>query len=181
MAQQTKQHPPIILQIVGYKNTGKTTWVCRLTEIFKRAGYRVGTIKHDGHDFQMDQPGTDTWRHQAAGADITAISSSQRTAILKQQSQSLEELITAMADAVDVIFIEGYKNASYPKVILIRDSSHFTLALELSQPIALALWPDAEQEGIQLSRKQKDPFASIPQITINDYEKIIPLLIAWQR
>lgn len=131
----------LIIQIVGYKNTGKTTMVCRLTELFKQAGYVVGTIKHDAHHFQMDTPGTDTWKHQQAGADITAISSLEGTAILKSHSEPLEQLIAQMPEA-DVILIEGFKLASYPKIVLLRTPDDLPL-LELSSIIGIAAWPEA--------------------------------------
>lgn len=133
---------PVIIQVVGYKNTGKTTLVCRLTERFKQAGYKVGTIKRDAHDFQIDKPGTDTWKHQAAGADITAITSSQRTAIMKAYSESLEQLIAQMPEA-DVILIEGFKDAAYPKVVMIRTEADHELLLSTKNPIAAVLWPEA--------------------------------------
>ncbi|MDF2834525.1 MAG: molybdopterin-guanine dinucleotide biosynthesis protein B-like protein, partial [Paenibacillus sp.] len=63
-----KGHRPAVIQVVGYKNTGKTTIVCQLTSLLKEAGYKVGTIKHDAHEFRMDHPGTDTWKHQQSGA-----------------------------------------------------------------------------------------------------------------
>lgn len=60
--------PPNVLQIVGYKNTDKTTLIERLTERLTALGYRVGTIKHDAHRFEVDHAGTDSWRHRQAGA-----------------------------------------------------------------------------------------------------------------
>ncbi|WP_337102731.1 molybdopterin-guanine dinucleotide biosynthesis protein B [Paenibacillus sp. YIM B09110] len=135
-------HPrQLIIQIVGYKNTGKTTMVCRLTELFKQAGYVVGTIKHDAHHFQMDTPGTDTWKHQQAGADITAITSPEGTAILKSHSEPLEQLIAQMPEA-GVILIEGFKLASYPKLVLLRTLEDLPL-LELTSIIGIAAWPEA--------------------------------------
>lgn len=161
---------PLIIQFVGYKHTGKTTWVCRLTELFKQAGYRVGTVKHDAHDFHMDQPGTDTWRHQTSGADITAISSSSRTAILKQGGESLEQLIAAIQYDVDLILIEGFKNACYPKIILARESAHLSLLEELNSPIALVIWPKVHAPQQSVNR--------IPVFAIDEYNAIFQLLHA---
>ncbi|WP_138752846.1 molybdopterin-guanine dinucleotide biosynthesis protein B [Paenibacillus sinopodophylli] len=133
---------PLIIQIVGYKNTGKTTMVCRLTEHFKYSGYKVGTIKRDAHDFQMDTPGTDTWKHQAAGADITAITSTKRTAILKPHTESLDQLLAQMSE-VDIVLVEGFKDASYPKIIMVRTASDIDLLHQLDNPLAAAFWPEA--------------------------------------
>lgn len=53
---------PFVFAISGYKNSGKTTLICRLIPELKRRGYRVAVIKHDGHDFVGDVPGTDSFR-----------------------------------------------------------------------------------------------------------------------
>ena len=50
-----------IFAISGVKNSGKTTLICRLLEIFKDKGLKVAVLKHDGHDFVPDVPGTDTY------------------------------------------------------------------------------------------------------------------------
>ncbi|MDQ8738169.1 molybdopterin-guanine dinucleotide biosynthesis protein B [Paenibacillus sp. LHD-38] len=133
---------PLIVQIVGYKNTGKTTLVCRLTERYKQAGYKVGTIKRDAHDFQIDTPGTDTWKHQEAGADITAITSSERTAVMMRYNVPLDQLIAQMSE-VDVILIEGFKEAAYPKIIMVRSAQDLELLQTLQNPLAAAVWPEA--------------------------------------
>jgi molybdopterin-guanine dinucleotide biosynthesis protein B len=159
----------IIFQIVGYKNTGKTTLVCRLTERFKQAGYKVGTIKHDAHDFQMDTPGTDTWKHQAAGADITAITSPVKTAIIKQQPESLDRLIEQMPEA-DVIIIEGFKAASYPKIIAIRSAADYELLQQLSCPLAAAVWPEAVFPAAANN--------VVPAIDINQIDQLFHMLVS---
>ena len=57
-----------IFAISGVKNSGKTTLICKLLEIFKEKGLKVAVLKHDGHDFEPDIPGTDTYRQLQAGA-----------------------------------------------------------------------------------------------------------------
>ena len=61
-----------IFAISGVKNSGKTTLICKLLEIFKEKGLKVAVLKHDGHDFEPDVPGTDTYRQIQAGAYGTA-------------------------------------------------------------------------------------------------------------
>lgn len=164
---------PLIIQFAGYKNTGKTTWVCRMTERFKQAGRRVGTIKHDAHDFQMDTPGTDTWKHQASGADVTAITSSKRSAIIKHTAETLEALIESMKNEVDVILVEGFKSADYPKVILAREAFHLELLEQLSQPIALVCWPEARNGARSFPQRP-----AVPEFGLDDYEAVFQLLEA---
>ena len=163
---------PLIIQFVGYKNTGKTTWVCRMTESFKHAGYKVGTVKHDAHDFQMDTPGTDTWKHQAAGADITAISSSSRTAIIKNTPDPLEALIASMDSLVDIILVEGFKAAPYPKVVFAKETSHLQLLQETSRPVALVCWPELTADTDIPGRLDSE----LPVFAYDDYDAVFKLL-----
>ncbi|OMF38882.1 molybdopterin-guanine dinucleotide biosynthesis protein B [Paenibacillus sp. FSL H8-0548] len=165
---QPAANSQLIIQVIGYKNTGKTTLVCRLTERFKREGYKVGTIKRDAHDFQIDKPGTDTWKHQAAGADLTAITSASRTAIMKAYPESLEQLIAQMTEA-DVILIEGFKNAPYPKIIMLRSEADFVLLAPASNPIAAAIWPELCAAHI------KD--CSTPMIAIDDTDQLFQMIL----
>ncbi|REK75619.1 molybdopterin-guanine dinucleotide biosynthesis protein B [Paenibacillus paeoniae] len=174
-----QQAAPFIVQLVGYKNTGKTTSVCRLTEKYKREGLRVGTIKHDAHDFQIDTPGTDTWQHQAAGADITAITSSTRTAILKQTNTELDTLIASMQQEVDIILIEGFKSASYPKIVFAREVSHYALLQAVSHPIALVCWPEAlatTGNEITCTTRSLATEPTVPVIPIHEDEALFALL-----
>ncbi|RJX41720.1 molybdopterin-guanine dinucleotide biosynthesis protein B [Paenibacillus pinisoli] len=167
------QQHAFIIQLVGYKNTGKTTSVCRLTERYKGLGLRVGTIKHDAHDFQIDTPGTDTWKHQAAGADITAITSASRTAILKQSKSELDALIAAIAQDVDIILIEGFKTAPYPKLVFAREADQLRLLESVSQPIALVGWPEA-LAAFSAEEYRLEP--TLPVIPIDDEEALFALL-----
>ncbi len=139
---------PKIIQIVGYKNTGKTTLVCKLVERFKADGRIVATIKHDAHDFEMDRPGTDTWQHQQAGADMTAIASPHRTAWLSRSPLTLEAMIARM-DSAEIILIEGYKQALYPKLVLLKQPEDLPL-LALPNTIAAAVWDELGEHPTDL-------------------------------
>ncbi|MFZ1983385.1 MAG: molybdopterin-guanine dinucleotide biosynthesis protein MobB [Desulfatitalea sp.] len=45
--------PPIV-SIVSKKNSGKTTLLDKLIPELCRRGYRVGTVKHDHHGFDIN-------------------------------------------------------------------------------------------------------------------------------
>ena len=62
-----------VFGIVGWKNSGKTTLVERLVAEFVRRGWRIATVKHAHHDADIDHPGTDSFRHRAAGATEGAL------------------------------------------------------------------------------------------------------------
>ena len=106
---------PFVFAISGYKNSGKTTLITRLIPELTGRGYKGAVIKHDGHDFKSDVPGTDSYRHQKAGAYGTAVFSKNRFLITKECHGITErDLFSAFPEA-DIILIEGLKNSSYPK------------------------------------------------------------------
>ncbi|MWC31005.1 molybdopterin-guanine dinucleotide biosynthesis protein B [Paenibacillus sp. MMS18-CY102] len=166
---------PTVVQVVGYKNTGKTTVVCRLTELLKQSGYTVATMKHDAHDFEMDKEGTDTWCHRQAGADLTIITSPHQTAILQQRSTPLEQLIQAWGN-VDFVLVEGFKTASYPKFILVKNEQDIALVHTLEQPIAIIAWPDM-LETVSALKLESLPTAP-PTVALDDLESMYQLLQA---
>lgn len=113
---------PFVVSIVGRKKSGKTTFLKELISEFVKRGYRVGTVKHDVHGFEIDVPGKDTWIHREAGASTVAISSSERFALIKEVDSeiTLEEVFSKFFDAVDIVFTEGFKREKYPKVEIMR-------------------------------------------------------------
>ena len=64
---------PVVFAVSGVKNSGKTTLIEKIIPKLKEHGLKVATIKHDGHDFEGDVEGTDTYKHKRAGAYGTAI------------------------------------------------------------------------------------------------------------
>ncbi|WP_338551620.1 molybdopterin-guanine dinucleotide biosynthesis protein B [Paenibacillus sp. KS-LC4] len=136
-----------IIQIVGFKNTGKTTLTAALVKQLAEAGFRVGTIKHDGHHFDIDHPGTDTWQHREAGAHKIAITSPHRTAIMEQRPTPLKELLQQFSD-MDWVIVEGFKQECYPKIVLIREEEDEALVKQLEQVVAVAAWYPVRFEGL---------------------------------
>ena len=130
---------PVISIVGGKSNSGKTTLLEKIIREAKHRGWRVATLKHDVHGFEMDQPGKDTWRHAQAGADVVAISSPQRIAILESvtEDQPLDEVI-ARIQGVDVIFTEGYKHGNKPKIEVYRSEVHQKLFSNLEELFAIA-------------------------------------------
>ncbi len=112
-----------IVSIVGKSKSGKTTLLEKLIAELKRRGYRVATVKHHVHaDFEIDYPGKDSWRHFQAGAVVTLVSSPVKLAMVRRQSHDapLDELVTLVADAADILLAEGYRWDTAPKVEVVR-------------------------------------------------------------
>lgn len=114
---------PFILAVSGVKNSGKTTLITGLLPILTKQGLRVAVIKHDGHDFEADVPGTDSYRHMSAGAYGTAVFSGSKYMIVKKQPDvQAEELMQAFPEA-DIILLEGFKYSQFPKLEVIRKAN----------------------------------------------------------
>jgi molybdopterin-guanine dinucleotide biosynthesis protein B len=134
-----------VLQVVGYKNAGKTTLVCELLRHYNAQGRRAGTIKHDAHAFEPDVPGTDTWRHRRAGAAATAITSPERTAWTMERPSTLDELLSGMErHSLDIVIVEGFKQERHNKIVLLRGEDDAEL-LRLSHVIAAAVRTPSEE------------------------------------
>ena len=73
-----------VIGVAGFKNAGKTTLVERLVEHLTERGYRVSTVKHAHHSFDIDHEGRDSFRHRAAGASEVAVVSASRWAIIHE-------------------------------------------------------------------------------------------------
>lgn len=63
-----QQGPKHIIGIIGWSGSGKTTLLGKLIPILMARGLSVSTMKHTHHDFDMDQPGKDSYRHCEPGA-----------------------------------------------------------------------------------------------------------------
>jgi len=131
-----QKHPIPVLGFVAASGTGKTTLLVALIPLLKNLGLRIGVIKHSHHNFQIDQPGKDSFRLRTAGASPVVVVSPHRRAVITEISPERkpslgEELKQFESAGLDLILVEGFKAEKYPKIELHRSS--------LSQPL---LYPD---------------------------------------
>jgi molybdopterin-guanine dinucleotide biosynthesis protein B len=115
-----------IVSIVGKSDSGKTTLIEKLIPILKRRGYRIATIKHDVHGFEMDREGKDTYRHFHSGAEAVLISSPKKMALIQrvEQALTLDELVGRFYPDMDLIMTEGFKQLDKPKIEVFRSAAH---------------------------------------------------------
>ncbi|WP_234185687.1 molybdopterin-guanine dinucleotide biosynthesis protein B [Shinella sp. NM-101] len=110
---------PRIFGIAGWKNSGKTGLAVRLVAELVARGYRVSTIKHAHHDFDIDKVGADSYRHRQAGAHEVTIVSGTRYAIMRElrgaPEPAFEEILARLAPC-DLVLVEGYKREPIPKI-----------------------------------------------------------------
>lgn len=160
-----------IISIVGKSEVGKTTLLEKLIAELKRRGYRVGTIKHDTHGFEIDEPGKDSWRHAQAGSDAVLISSPEKLALIKRldRERTIDELLAYLGD-VDLVLTEGYKSGDRPKIEVSRQArgkellchEEELLALVTDQPFDLDVPQFAFEDVAELADLIEERFLSAP-------------------
>ncbi len=112
-----------VFGITGWKNAGKTTLAERLVAELVGRGWRVATVKHAHHAADIDRPGTDSFRHRAAGATEVALVTGQRYAIMREQDEpTLADVLARLAPA-DLVLVEGFKSAPHPKIEVRADNT----------------------------------------------------------
>jgi molybdopterin-guanine dinucleotide biosynthesis protein B len=147
-----------VFGVTGWKNAGKTTLTERLVAEFVHRGWRVSTIKHAHHAVDIDRPGTDSFRHRAAGATEVALVGGQRYAIMREEAEPpLGEVLARLAPA-DLVLIEGYKREPHPK-IEVRAADVPSLAA--NDPAIAAIAADVRPVDTALPWFRRDDIAGI--------------------
>ncbi len=158
-----------ILGITGWKNSGKTTLTERLVANLVARGYRISTVKHAHHAFDIDQEGRDSWRHRKAGAREVAIVSSKRWAIIheleEEQEPPLAEVLAKLGPC-DLVLVEGYKREGHPKIEVRRLGAKDDAPLSPGDPAIIAIATD-----------QTVADASLPVFHVDDIEQIAAFVI----
>ncbi|MDX2288286.1 MAG: molybdopterin-guanine dinucleotide biosynthesis protein B [Hyphomicrobiaceae bacterium] len=158
-----------IVGIAGWKKSGKTTLTVRLVEEFTRRGYRVATVKHAHHAFDIDNGDTDSARHRRAGAGQVAVVSGQRWAVVTELSgapePNFEEIIAAL-DPADLILVEGYKSAPIAKIEARRSASLTKRTLADEDPMVFAIAADHAIEDGQVPVFSLDDIAAIADLIV---------------
>lgn len=147
----------------GFSGSGKTTLATKVIKYLSDKGYKIAALKHDGHKFQMDKEGKDTYRLKEAGAKCIAISSAEKYALISESGHrlSFKELMKILPEGIDIIIGEGFKDNEIPKIIVHRkDNGKERPCSEDSFVIAAAT-------------DEPEIFKDLEHIfDINDYEKI---------
>jgi len=114
------QTGPPYVRVAGPKNSGKTCLIEALLRELTARGLRIGTIKHDAHQFEIDNPGKDTWRHRQAGSVATVICSGTKLALMRdmQDAPPVSELVERYLPDCDLVLVEGYKSDRGPVIAL---------------------------------------------------------------
>jgi molybdopterin-guanine dinucleotide biosynthesis protein MobB len=157
--------PLPIVSFVGKKKSGKTTVVVGVVRELRARGYRVAVLKHDTHGFEIDVPGTDSFRFREIGAEVVGISSPDKYVWLNTVSEEpgLMELARQVSEAVDLIVTEGFKRQDAPKIEVSRQARSTELVT-------------ASDELVGIASDQSFPDYPVPQLAIDDFPGLADLV-----
>jgi molybdopterin-guanine dinucleotide biosynthesis protein B len=138
-----------VFGFAGYSGSGKTTLIEQLIPLFVGRGLRVSLIKHAHHDFDVDQPGKDSFRHRAAGASEVLLSSGRRWALIHELRGEREPPLAqhlARFSPCDLVLVEGFKREDIPKLEVHRAATGKPL-LHPEDPRIVAVAADTPLPG----------------------------------
>ena len=156
-----------IFGFAGWSGSGKTTLVEKLIPRFVQRGLRVSLIKHAHHNFDVDTPGKDSYRHRQAGASEILVTSSRRWVLMHElrgaQEPSFDEQVRRFSPC-DLLLVEGFKFAPIPKLEIWRKETGEAL-LHPNDPHIVAIAADTKVE------------TRLPQLDLNDDAAIAAFIL----
>jgi molybdopterin-guanine dinucleotide biosynthesis adapter protein len=158
-----------VIGFAGWSGAGKTTLIVRLIPELNRRGFSVSTIKHAHHNFDLDQPGKDSYEHRVAGSEEVLVVSANRVALMRElrgaPEPSLAELLRLLK-TVDLVLVEGFKRDPLPKIEVFRGAN--------GKP---ALYPD--DANIVAVISDAVPRGGLPHASIDDIAAAADLVLAY--
>lgn len=112
-----------VIGFAGWSGSGKTTLLERVIALLSERGLRVSLVKHAHHDFDVDVPGKDSWRHRHAGCQEVLITSGRRWALMHELRGAPEATLAevlAHLSTCDLVLVEGFKREPIPKIEIYR-------------------------------------------------------------
>jgi molybdopterin-guanine dinucleotide biosynthesis protein B len=158
-----------VIGIAGYSGSGKTTLIEKVIPLLAAEGLRVSLIKHAHHEFDVDQPGKDSYRHRHAGCTEVLVSSSKRWALMHElrgaAEPGLHEQLKQLSPC-DVVLVEGYKSEAIPKIEVHRRASTTPL-LHPEDPHIIAVATDEPLD------------TALPQIDVDDAAAVSRFIVKY--
>jgi molybdopterin-guanine dinucleotide biosynthesis protein MobB len=163
---------PPVLGFAAYSGTGKTTLLRKLILRLSERGLHLGVIKKAHHDFDIDIPGKDSFELRKAGAPQVLVASARRWALITETPEATEPDLRAHLarldrGALDLILVEGFRHAPFPKIELHRQSTGHPL-LHPKDPNIIAVASDQPLDDCPL-----------PVLSLNDTEAVAEFILDW--
>lgn len=159
-----------LVSFVGTSGCGKTTLIVKVISELVERGYKVSTVKHDAHDFQMDKEGKDTWKHKNAGASAIVISNKTKYAVISDvdEEKSIFELADMLPANTDIIIAEGFKQELQNKIEVYR--SGYSTKLQCRN--------DKNLMAIATDCPEDPEVAGFHHLDLNNHKEIVDFIVA---
>ena len=136
--------PPVI-GFAAFSGTGKTTLLEKLLPLLTDTGLRVGMVKASHHDVNPDKPGKDSYRLRQAGANQLVLSTPHRSICYTEYREpvehDLEEQLRLLdLERLDLVIVEGFREAAIPKIELHRQEYRKPFLFEQDAHIIALAW-----------------------------------------
>lgn len=156
--------PPRV-HVVGAHDSGKTTHALALVAALAARGLSVGAVKHTRDEYETDVAGSDSQRHFAAGASPVVFVSGRRTGAHARHDAEpgLDAVIEREMPDVDVVVVEGFREAAGPKVEVCRAATG-------REPVCAR---DPGVLAVMTDRDTSHP-AAVPRLPLGDVEGLLP-------
>lgn len=159
-----------IIGLAGWSGAGKTSLLARVIPCLAAQGVSVSTLKHAHHEFDVDQPGKDSWIHREAGAHQVLVASARRWALMTEHRGApeppLSDLLRQFAP-VDLVLVEGFKREGHPKLEVHRAAN--------GKPW---LHPD-DPRIVAVASDVAPPPGAPPHLPLDDTAGIAAALLRW--
>jgi molybdopterin-guanine dinucleotide biosynthesis protein MobB len=114
-----------VLGFIASSGTGKTTLLSQVIAWLSMQQVRIGVVKQARDDFDVDQPGKDSYRLRKAGVERLLLASSQKWALVVEHPDGEEAELNALLalldqDSLDCILVEGFSEQPFSKIALTR-------------------------------------------------------------
>jgi molybdopterin-guanine dinucleotide biosynthesis protein B len=151
-----------VFAVSGYSGTGKTTLVEKIVRSLVERGHTVATLKSSKHEAGPEK-GTDTWRHQQAGASMTVFLGPSIEAVGLKERINSDDL--AKLSNYDFLIIEGLKSVNVPKFWCVR-----------STDAEINVVPDNTQAIVSWSDLKSDTYRGIPIISAESIDRLVEIV-----
>jgi len=156
-----------VFGFAGYSGSGKTTLIEKLIPNFTARGLRVSLIKHTHHNFDVDQPGKDSWRHRQAGASEVLLTCDTRWVLMHElrdaPEPTLEEQLKVLSPC-DLVLVEGFKTTPISKLEIHRPAH--------GRP---PIWP--ENPSVVAVAADEKIACPLPVLDLNDHQAIADFIL----
>ena len=160
-----------VIGFAGWSGSGKTTLIERLIPLLTGQGLKVSLVKHAHHDFDVDQPGKDSWRHRKAGCSEVLVTSARRWALMHELTDEREltlgQALSRLAPC-DLVLVEGFKRAAIPKLEIHR--------LEVGKPVLFS--GDPTIVGVATDAPDWFGHANLPVLDLSNVSGICAFVLA---